>query len=62
MAGHDLVGKVRALNRARTVNVDDRSIEYVEAYACVDPGKLPDYLRAAEALARLVDGMGPCLP
>jgi LmbE family N-acetylglucosaminyl deacetylase len=55
----DLIGKVRALNRARTVNVDDPSIEYVEAYTVIDRAGLPAYFDAAECLAKLVDGMGP---
>jgi LmbE family N-acetylglucosaminyl deacetylase len=58
----DLLGKVRALNRARTVNVDDRAIEYVEAYAVVERDRLESYLTAAEAIARLVDEMGPRVP
>jgi LmbE family N-acetylglucosaminyl deacetylase len=55
----DLIGKVRALNRARTVNVDDRSIEYAEAYAVVEPESMPGYLKAVEDVIRIVDGMGP---
>jgi LmbE family N-acetylglucosaminyl deacetylase len=59
---HDLVGKVRALNRARTVNVDDRSIEYAEAYAVIDASAVDAYLQRAESLVTLVDGMGPRIP
>ena len=56
---HDLIGKVKALNKARTVNVDDRTIDYVEAFAVVDRESLPAYLDASERLVRLVDAMGP---
>ena len=59
---HDLAGKVRALNRARTVNVDDRTIEYVEAYAVIERASLPAYMERAEQLVSLVDGMGPPIP
>jgi LmbE family N-acetylglucosaminyl deacetylase len=62
MLHQDLVEKVRALNRARTVNVDDRRIEYVEAYAVIEQALLPAYLESVETLARLVDEMGPRIP
>jgi LmbE family N-acetylglucosaminyl deacetylase len=54
----DIVGKVRALNRARTVNIDDRAMEAVEGYCLVDPARIGDYFDAAETLVRLVDAMG----
>jgi LmbE family N-acetylglucosaminyl deacetylase len=62
MVSQDLVGKVKALNRARTVNVDDRTIEYVEAYAVIDRDRFPEYLTSVERLAALVDAMGPKIP
>ncbi len=54
----DLVAKVRALNRARTVNVDDAAIQYVEAFTRIEPKMMDEYARRAEALIRLVDEMG----
>lgn len=55
----DLVGKVRALNRARTVNIDDVSIRYVEAFSRIDSEQEEAYLAAVESLIRCVDGMAP---
>jgi LmbE family N-acetylglucosaminyl deacetylase len=58
----DLIAKLRAQNRARTVNVDDRAIEYAEAYTVIEPDMLATYLERAEKMVTLVDGMGPRLP
>lgn len=58
----DIVGKVRALNRARTVNIDDRRLDACEGYALLRPERLDAYFAAAEATVRLVDGMGPFAP
>jgi LmbE family N-acetylglucosaminyl deacetylase len=55
----DIVGKVRALNRARTVNIDDRAVDAVEGFCLVDPARADAYFAAAEVLVRLVDSMGP---
>ncbi len=57
----DLIGKVRALNRARTVNVDDATIQYVEAFTRIDPKMVDEYARRVEDLVRLVDDMGESL-
>ncbi len=56
---HDLIGKVRALNHARTVNVDDAAIRYAEAYLRVEAGRADEFLEAVERLIRLTDGMAP---
>ena len=58
---HDLVTKVRALNHARTVNVDDAAIRYAEAYLRVDPARADGFLDIVEQLLRLTDDMGPSL-
>lgn len=54
----DLVGKVRALNHARTVNVDDSTVRYAEAYLRMEPGRTDDFLAALEAVLRLTEEMG----
>lgn len=58
----DLIAKLRAQNRARTVNVDDRSIEYAEAYTVMEVEMLPTYLERVEKVVTLVDRMGPEIP
>ena len=58
----DLIAKLRAQNRARTVNVDDRAIEYAEGYTVIESAQLQAYLSAVEQVIRIVDGMGPEIP
>lgn len=58
----DLIAKLRAQNRARTVNVDDRAIEYAEGYTVIEGSRMGDYLKAVEDVVRLVDAMGPKIP
>ncbi len=58
---HDLVAKVRALNHARTVNVDEEAIRYAEAYLRVEPAHADAFLDAVEQVLRLTDGMGPAV-
>ena len=58
----DLIAKLRAQNRARTVNVDDRAIQFAEAYTVIEGSRMGDYLKAVEDVVRLVDAMGPKIP
>jgi LmbE family N-acetylglucosaminyl deacetylase len=58
----DLIAKLRSQNRARTVNVDDRAIEYAEGYTVIEGSRMGAYLAAVEAVVRLVDDMGPVVP
>jgi LmbE family N-acetylglucosaminyl deacetylase len=58
----DLIGKLRAQNRARTVNVDDRAIEFAEGYTVIEAGQLGPYLAAVEQVITIVDRMGPRVP
>lgn len=55
----DLIGKVRALNHARTVNVDDAAVRYAEAYVHVRPEEADRFLELVEGLLRVTDGMSP---
>lgn len=55
----DLVGKMRALNRCRTVNVDDPAIRYAEAYTHVLPESAERYLEAVERVIEITDSMQP---
>lgn len=55
----DLIAKVRALNHARTVNVDDAAIRYAEAYLRVFPEQADGFLDAVDQVLRITDGMGP---
>ena len=55
----DLVGKVRSLNRARTVNVDDPAVRYVEAYCRLESARIPEYLERVEAVLEVIDAMTP---
>ena len=59
LAHQDLLAKLRAQNRARTVNVDDPTIQFAEAYTVIEGASVPDYLAAVESVVRLVDRMGP---
>jgi LmbE family N-acetylglucosaminyl deacetylase len=51
----DLVGKMRALARARTINVDDPHVRYAEAFLHLRPGDVPRLLESAAALLGLCD-------
>lgn len=55
----DLIGKVRAVNRARTVNVDDPDIRYAEALIRVDPARADMFLHQVEDLLKTTDSMRP---
>lgn len=58
----DLITKLRAQNRARTVNVDDRTIQFAEAYALIEGDLLASYLERVERVVEMVDRMGPRVP
>jgi LmbE family N-acetylglucosaminyl deacetylase len=62
MLHQDLVGKVRALNHARTVNVDDPTVQYAEAYLHVAAAEMDAFVRAVDHLLLLTDGMGHGCP
>ncbi|MHC4261463.1 MAG: PIG-L family deacetylase, partial [Planctomycetota bacterium] len=51
---HDLVGKAQAVDRARTVNIPDASIEYVEGFAALDSTDLVQYQGRVAALLQSV--------
>lgn len=55
----DLVGKMRALNRTRTVNVDDPAISYAEAYIRVEAARADEFLHAVEQVLIVTDAMAP---
>ncbi|MCB9883277.1 MAG: PIG-L family deacetylase [Planctomycetes bacterium] len=46
----DIPGKVRALDSARTVNIEDRNVEVCEAFCRVAPGELTRFLAAVGEL------------
>jgi hypothetical protein len=54
----DLVAKVRALNHARTVNVDDPAVRYAEAYLHLHSDRIEDFLDKVDAVLRLTERMG----
>lgn len=54
----DLVAKVRALNHARTVNVDDPLVRYAEAYLMLRPEELEELLSSLDQVFRLTERMG----
>jgi hypothetical protein len=53
----DLAGKMRALNRARTVNVDDAAISHAEALIHVEAAQRESFLEAVERLLVITDAM-----
>ena len=55
----DMVGKVRAINRSRTVNVDDDAVRYAEAYIRVEPSEADRFVEAVEQVLEITDGMRP---
>jgi LmbE family N-acetylglucosaminyl deacetylase len=55
----DLAGKMRALNRARTVNVDDSAISHAEALIHVEAAQRESFLEAVERLLVITDAMSP---
>ena len=55
----DLVGKVRALNHARSVNVDDPAIRYVEAYLRLEGEAIAEFLECLDRLLGLTEQMRP---
>lgn len=55
----DITGKMRALNRARTVNVDDPGISHAEALIHVEAAQRESFLEAVEKLLVITDAMTP---
>ncbi len=56
---HDLVGKAIAVDRSRTVNIEDPEITYVEGFADLPSDALLDYeARVGAVLAAVVDDPG----
>lgn len=55
----DITGKMRALNRARTVNVDDPGISHAEALIHVEATQRESFLDAVEKLLVITDAMTP---
>jgi LmbE family N-acetylglucosaminyl deacetylase/GT2 family glycosyltransferase len=53
---HDLVGKAQAVDRARTVNIPDGAVEYVEGFADLPSDALPRYAGRVAALLGSVTG------
>ena len=62
LGAHDLEGKMEALNRARTVNCDDKTVRYCEAYLRVDPSKIDVFRRQVDDVVACTDAMAPSLP
>ena len=58
----DVIGKVRAINRCRTVNVDDETVRYAEAYIRVEPSQAEAFVDAVERVLEITDGMRPEIP
>ncbi len=56
---HDLVGKMRAIARARTVNVPDGQVRYAEAFLHLRPDAVQSYLAAQENLLLQNDEICP---
>ena len=50
----DIVEKVDARNRARTVNVDVPGVTHAEAYMEIAPGAVPDVARRLHELAAVL--------
>ncbi|MEO0651377.1 MAG: glycosyltransferase family 2 protein, partial [Planctomycetota bacterium] len=56
---HDLVGKAQAVDKARTVNIPDAAVEYVEGFADLSTAELPRYAgRVAALLDAVVERSG----
>lgn len=53
---HDLVGKARAVDRARTVNIPNGAVEYVEGFADLSTDAMPRYAGRVAALLESVTG------
>ena len=53
---HDLVAKARAVDQARTVNIPDPAVEYVEGFADLRTSELPRYAGRVSALLDAVAG------
>jgi LmbE family N-acetylglucosaminyl deacetylase len=58
IAYNDLVGKVTAVNRAATVNIDLPEVLYVEAYTALPSDALGPVAAAVAALERAIEGAG----
>ncbi|MCZ6597171.1 MAG: PIG-L family deacetylase [Planctomycetota bacterium] len=58
LAYHDLVGKAEAVDRARTVNIEDRAVEYVEGFASLSSNQLRAYEGSVARLLSVVHGNG----
>lgn len=59
LAAHDLVEKVSALNRARTVNVDLPAVRHAEGYIRVLPAEILPWLAEVEALILRTEAFRP---
>ncbi|HGY92258.1 MAG TPA: PIG-L family deacetylase [Planctomycetes bacterium] len=59
---HDILGKLRGVDVARSANVPDRAVKRCEAYLRIRPERIPDYVSQSGALLRLVDEMMPPVP
>lgn len=56
LAYHDLVTKAEAVDRARTVNIEDPGVVFVEGFADLRSSELPEYEAWASQLVRVVAG------
>ncbi|WP_419192255.1 PIG-L family deacetylase [Engelhardtia mirabilis] len=59
---HDLVGKAEAVDRARTVNIEDASVRFVEGFADLSSDDLATYEGRVGALLDSLFGAGHGLP
>jgi len=55
---HDLLAKADAVDRSRTVNIEDESIRYVEGFADLDAGRLAEYEGSVARLLTSLFGGG----
>lgn len=55
----DLIQKVRAVARARTVNCDDPAVTAAEGYLRVEAARAAEFLRAVDSVLVTIDGMRP---
>jgi len=56
---HDLVGKLRGVDVARSANVDDQKVIRCEAYIQIDPARIDEFCAASQEILEITDDMTP---
>ena len=56
---HDLLGKVRGVDIARSANVDDPAVNRCEAYIQIESDRIDEFCTAAQRVLQITDDMTP---